>query len=171
MGPVGFGLKCRACDTDDALRLQATDGDGPLQGGGRVSYSVTSSNADGVLVVEPATGEVRMTGVVSAAHTPRGQYELTVRATDFGRPKQQHSDASVIVRVGVPGNQRPVFRGSSNATQYDAAVSEDAPPNTEVLRVTATDPDGQDSLITYSIAAGSGAKDNFNIDSRSGGGW
>lgn len=155
---------------------QASDADGPTQGAGRVTYSVTSSNADGVLTVDAASGEVRMARPVSASHTPRGQYELTVRATDQGRPKQLHADAHLTVRVGVPGNQRPVFKGLSLANghglanaslyQYHATVPEDAPAHTEVLQVTASDPDGQDSLITYSIAAGSGAKDNFNIDSR-----
>ncbi|KAE8743505.1 hypothetical protein FOCC_FOCC010892 [Frankliniella occidentalis] len=158
-----------------SMFVRATDADGPTQGDGRVSYSVTSSNAADVLVVDAASGEVRMQRPVSASHTQRGQYELTVRATDQGRPRQLHADARLTVRVGVPGNQRPVFKGHGpgaghNASQYQyhAAVHEDAAPNSEVLQVTASDPDGQDSLITYSIAAGGGAKDNFNIDSKSG---
>ncbi|KAJ1528348.1 hypothetical protein ONE63_006768 [Megalurothrips usitatus] len=151
-----------------AMFLRATDVDGPTQGGGHVTYSVTASNADGVLAVDAATGEVRMARPVSASHTPRGQYELTVRATDQGRPRQLSADAQLTVRVGVPGNQRPVFKGTGHEYQYHAAVREDAPAHTEVLQVTASDPDGQDSLIAYSIAAGTGAKDNFNIDGKSG---
>ena len=52
-------------------------------------YSLESSNAvdeDGepVLTVEPLSGEVQIIRAVSAAHTPQGQYDLTVRATDAG---------------------------------------------------------------------------------------
>ena len=149
-----------------AMFLRATDADGPAQGGGKLTFSVTSSNAGDVLSVDAASGEVRMEGPVSAAHTPRGQYELTVRATDAGRPAL-HSEAAVVVRVGVPGNQRPVFRNPAGInTHYIAAVRENVAPHTQVLQVAASDPDGQDSLLTFSIAAG--AKDNFNIDSKTG---
>jgi len=80
-----------------------------------------------------------------------------------------YSEAAITIRVGVPGNQRPVFRSptaSSNQVGplYHAEVREDAPPNSAVVQVIASDPDGQDSLITYSIA--SGARDNFNVDAK-----
>lgn len=145
-----------------AMFLRASDADGPTQGGGKLTFSVTSSNAGGVLSVDARSGEVRMESAVSAAHTPRGQYELTVRATDAGRPPL-HSESHVTVRVGVPGNQRPVFRNLAGLnSNYNAAVRENVPPQTEVVQVQASDPDGQDSLITYSMAGG--ANDNFNID-------
>jgi hypothetical protein len=75
----------------------------------------------------------------------------------------------VLIRVGVPGNQRPMFLGNRNAghrpSGYAATISENAEPGTEVVQVTATDPDGQDSLLSYFIAGG--ARDNFIINQRS----
>ena len=74
----------------------------------------------------------------------------------------------MLIRVGVPGNQRPVFRGNRNVgngpSGYTATIQENAEPGTEVVQVTATDPDGQDSLLNYFIAGG--ARDNFVINQR-----
>ncbi|GLG95416.1 Protein dachsous, partial [Gryllus bimaculatus] len=69
------------------LFLRATDADGPEQGGGKVFYSVVARNSEqAVLFVEPVSGEVQLNSPARAAHTARGQYELTVRATDAGQP-------------------------------------------------------------------------------------
>lgn len=125
-----------------------------------VRYSVVGSNRDGAVLVNAITGELTLAGPVSSGHTSRGQYELTVRATDTGSPAL-HADADVLVRVGVPGNQRPVFR---NAT-YAATIPENADRRSEVVRVRAADPDGPDELIEYSAADGD---DNFHVDRRTG---
>ena len=45
-------------------------------------------------------------------------------------------------------------------------MKENTDPGTFVLQVSATDPDGPDNLIKYSLDIG--AKDNFVIDERSG---
>ncbi|XP_047097698.1 cadherin-23 [Schistocerca piceifrons] len=150
--------------------IHATDVDGPTQGGGKIFYSLVSPNAEGVLFVEPVSGEVKLNTPARAADTQLGQYEFTVRATDAGDPPK-HSDVHVAVRVGVPGNQRPVFIGHHNIGEnapasYAAVVKENATPGTLVSKVTATDPDGQDSLLKYFIAAG--ARDNFVIDNKTG---
>jgi hypothetical protein len=79
-----------------------------------------------------------------------------------------HEDTRVLIRVGVPGNQRPIFRGNRNVgngpSGYAATVQENAEPGTEVVQVIATDPDGQDSRLNYFIAGG--ARDNFVINQR-----
>lgn len=72
-----------------------------------------------------------------------------------------NGDVPVFVRVGVPGNQRPVFRGAP----YNVTIPENSLPNTEVVTVRATDPDGPDSLVEYRIATGA---DNFYIGNRYG---
>lgn len=71
--------------------------------------------------------------------------------------------------MGIPGNQRPVFKGNYNKVpagpaSYKASVAETAPPGTLVTTVTANDPDGIDSLINYYIAGGD--KDNFLINKK-----
>lgn len=135
--------------------MQATDADSGLNS--MIRYSVVGSNyRDDVVQVNPVSGELTLASPVSSGHTSRGQYEVAIRATDMGAPPL-HADVDVHVRVGVSGNQRPVFK---NLT-YSATVPENARRTTEVLRVRATDPDGPDSLIEYSMVNGN---DNFRID-------
>lgn len=138
--------------------MQATDADSGVNS--MVRYSVAGSNFDGVVFVNAVTGELTLDGPVSSAHTSRGQYEVTVWVTDLGEPPLR-AEAEVRVRVGVPGNQRPVFRNAS----YAATIPENAARGSEVLRVRAADPDGPDRLIEYSMAAGD---DNFRVDRRTG---
>lgn len=125
-----------------------------------IRYSVAGSNYDGVVLVNPMTGELTLNSPVNSSHTSRGQYEVVVRATDLGTPAL-HADANVYVRVGVPGNQRPMFK---NLT-YSVTIPENTPRMAEVLRVRATDPDGPDHLIEYSMANGN---DNFHINRKTG---
>lgn len=94
-----------------------------------------------------------------------------------------HNDTRVYIRVGVPGNQRPTFKGNYhlykhtgnnqtldntneysfdlNPMNYKATIKENAKPGDTVTKVTASDPDGLDALLVYSIVSGS--KDNFVI--------
>lgn len=120
--------------------------------------------------INPETGELIIINPVKSGDTEGGIYELIVRATDHGHPPA-YTEIPVIIRVGVPGNQKPIFRGSYKADSsgpsfYKAKVPENAEPGTEITRVMANDPDGSDSLLQYQIA--SGAKDNFVIDSSTG---
>ncbi|KAJ9576330.1 hypothetical protein L9F63_006830, partial [Diploptera punctata] len=152
------------------LFVRATDIDGPNQGGGKIFYSIQSSNVDkDVFFVEPVSGEVKMNIPVNSSDTSRGQYEMVIRATDAGVPPL-HDETRVLVRVGVPGNQRPIFRGNINVGKgpsgYATKVKENAQPGTEIVQVIATDPDGQDSLLNYFIAGG--ARDNFVINQSTG---
>lgn len=92
-----------------------------------------------------------------------------------------HNETRVYIRVGVPGNQRPTFKGNYhkysvaqrrpdsddfimeiNPMNYKASIKEDAKPGLNVTKVVANDPDGLDDLLTYHIV--SGAKDNFVIN-------
>lgn len=109
-----------------------------------------------------------MSKPVRSGDTERGIYELIIRATDTGTPPL-YSEAKLLVRVGVPGNQKPIFRGNYKSNlpgpnAYRARLLENASSGTEVIRVVANDPDGRDNLLQYYIASGS--KDNFVIDSR-----
>lgn len=87
--------------------------------------------------------------------------------------------------MGVPGNQRPTFKGNYhhykytvsqsqevtddftfdlNPMNYKASIREDAEPGLNVTMVVANDPDGLDDLLTYHIVSGS--KDNFVINEK-----
>lgn len=137
------------------IRALDADKDGESQ----ITYKVLSSNSE-ILSVDYRTGEVRINAPVSSEHTSRGQYEMVVRAFDDGSPPL-HADVPVFVRVGVPGNQRPVFRG----VPYNVTIPETTIPGKEILTVRATDPDGPDTAVQYRIANGA---DNFQINESSG---
>ncbi|KAL6429278.1 hypothetical protein ACFW04_008175 [Cataglyphis niger] len=160
-----------ATSFDPQMFVRATDVDGPMQGNGRVLYSINRHNSmTEVFQINSDTGEVTISKPVRSGDTERGIYELIIQATDVGAPPL-HSEAKLFVRVGVPGNQKPIFRGNYKSnlpgpSTYRARLLENASPGTEVIRVVANDPDGRDNLLQYYIASGS--KDNFVIDSSSG---
>lgn len=96
------------------------------------------------------------------------------------------NETRVYIRVGVPGNQRPTFKGNYhhykynvnqrnpdsnddftfdlNPMNYKASIREDAKPGQNVTMVVANDPDGLDNLLRYYIVSGS--KDNFVISEK-----
>ncbi|KAL0099048.1 hypothetical protein PUN28_020237 [Cardiocondyla obscurior] len=161
-----------ATSFDPQMFVRATDIDGPTQGNGKVVYSINRHNSmtNDIFKINPDSGEVTMLKPVRSGDTERGIYELIIRATDTGTPAL-YSEAKLFVRVGVPGNQKPIFRGNYKSNlpgpnTYRARLLENASPGTEVIRVVANDPDGRDNLLQYYIASGS--KDNFVIDSSSG---
>ena len=87
------------------LLLQATDSDGPTQGGGRIFYSIHSINTERTAVsIDPISGEIVFVAPASSADTEAGRYDIVVRATDSGKPKPLHRDAKVTVRVGTVNN-------------------------------------------------------------------
>ncbi|XP_065209802.1 cadherin-23 isoform X2 [Planococcus citri] len=138
--------------------VKASDADGTPNN--TITYSIFSANSNAVGIDE-TTGEILITQPASSKHTSRGQYELKVRATDSGEPALW-SDTTVFIRVGVPGNQRPVFKG----TPYNVTILETLPSDSMVTTVRATDPDGPDDSLEYKIT-GQGA-DQFYIKPESG---
>ena len=104
----GYGtVKCNVKSDRTSFHhpLQATDSDGPTQGGGRIFYSVHSINTERtVFSIDPVTGEISFVAPASSADTEAGQYDVVVRATDAGKPQPLHRDAKVTVRVGTVSN-------------------------------------------------------------------
>lgn len=153
--------------------VRAIDIDGPTQGGGRILYSIESENSisGNVFTIDSVTGEIKIKEPVNSMDTERGQYALTVVATDYGVPPLKNT-THVLIRVGISGNQRPVFKGHFNSydnadvlgpPSYRVSIPENALPGHNVTTIVATDPDGIDSLLTYKLV---GANDNFIIDER-----
>ena len=104
-----------------------------------------------------------MTRPVNLSTLDDTKFFLTVRAVDSGTPPQ-HSDTVVIVSVGtVEGNEPPKFQRDA----YNVHVSEHAFPDSFLLQVNASDPDGPDDQIRYQLAGGP-AVDWFNIDDLTG---
>lgn len=153
--------------------VRADDGDGPTQGDGRVKYSIESENSISghVFAVNENTGEITILEPVNSMDTERGQYELMIGATDYGVPPLKNT-TRVLVRVGISGNQRPIFKGHFSTVgkgdipgppRFTVSIPEIAKVGYNVTTVTASDPDGLDSLLTYRIV---GSNDNFVINER-----
>ncbi|XP_055535431.1 cadherin-23 [Wyeomyia smithii] len=163
-----------ATEFEPQFFVHATDQDGPQQGGGKVTYSIESENSISghVFSVDPVSGEIKITRPVNSMDTERGQYELILAATDHGVPPLKN-DTRVLVRVGISGNQRPIFKGLfSNGMNdipgppsYRVSIPENAPAEYVVANVSATDPDGIDDLLMYKIV---GASDNFKMNDHTG---
>ena len=148
---------------DPPLFIKATDKDGALQGDGKVFYNIQSINTDAVVFqVDPMTGEMTMTKPVRTDDTENGRYDLVVRATDQGQPQQLHSDVKVVVEVGTSRNMKPRF----DQLSYELSINENTEPGTEIMRVSARDPDGDNRGLRYFIHTGS--KDNFVINTITG---
>lgn len=77
-------------------------------------------------------------------------YNLTVVVSDRGVPQRSSSVAAVIA-VGDVNDNPPVF----SRTDYIVALSEGASAGTEIIRLTATDPDSTpNAQIQYTISSG-----------------
>lgn len=154
--------------------VHATDIDGPSQGGGRLYYTIDSENSISghEFSIDSETGEIKIANRVSSMDTERGQYELMVSAKDFGEPSLSNN-TRIIVRVGISGNQRPIFKNSNiykphdfpGPVSYKVSIPESSKPGHNVTKISATDPDGIDALLEYKIL---GANDNFEIHPHSG---
>lgn len=89
------------------------------------------------------------------------QYIITVRASDKGTPSLDTTgnDATVTINV-IDVNEKPVF----DPKEYSSVIPELTTGSSEVVTVTATDPDNGDAgMIVYSIISGDDNGD-FSVD-------
>ncbi|XP_019384093.1 PREDICTED: protocadherin-16, partial [Crocodylus porosus] len=139
------------------LMLEAGDADLSRENAG-FDYTVVSGNGGNAFQVESRVswvgGHLRTQGALVLVEpldfeaTPL--YNLTVAASDRGLP-QRSIAVPVLVTVLDVNDNPPVFARA----EYRAAVSESAPPGTELLRVAAQDADsGPHGRVRYSISSG-----------------
>ncbi|KAK5868901.1 hypothetical protein PBY51_009876 [Eleginops maclovinus] len=139
--PVGFVV----------LYVMARDAD---QGeNGRVSYSIQSGNTGGTFSLSPNTGSLSIFKPLDREE--QDVFNLTITAEDHGIP--QHSSSQLLcVHVIDVNDEVPWFEES----QYEAQISENQPPGTSVLTVSASDLDqGTNGQVIY----GSISEDAFSI--------
>ncbi|KAJ4935670.1 hypothetical protein JOQ06_017200 [Pogonophryne albipinna] len=139
--PVGFVV----------LYVMAGDAD---QGeNGRVSYSIQSGNTGGTFSLNPNTGSLSIFKPLDREE--QDVFNLTITAEDHGIP--QHSSSQLLcVHVIDVNDEVPWFEES----QYGAQISENQPPGTSVLTVSASDLDqGTNGHVIY----GSISEDGFSI--------
>lgn len=151
--------------------VKAHDVDGPSQGNGKVFYQIDSENSISghVFSIDSETGELSISELgVHSSDTFDGNYEMMVRAQDFGHPPLKNY-TKVIIRVGSE-NQRPVFQGHFASSisspipgppTYRLSIAENSPAGSNLTMVQASDPDGNDKLLRYRIMDPS---DTFVID-------
>ena len=130
----------------------------------RITYSIEAGDsAEKLFTIGRDTGIIELTRPINATELSEVRFVLTVRATDSGSPAQ-HSDTVVTITVGtVDGNDPPVFAQN----HYHVNVVERATPDSFVIQLNATDPDGPMDLLRYRVVGGS-AVDWFTIDEISG---
>jgi len=117
----------------------------------------------------PDTGEIILNGEASPIDTPKGQYELKIRAWDYGVPPKS-AETRVNIRVGVAGNQRPYFRGNekheNGISFYNFTIPEDIQSGVDIYQLEAVDPDGATGQLSYFLP--DNGRDNFEVEIKSG---
>ncbi|KAM7412774.1 hypothetical protein PAMA_020247 [Pampus argenteus] len=140
--PVGFVV----------LYVMARDAD---QGeNGRVIYTIQSGNTGGTFSLNPNTGSLSIFKPLDREE--QDIFNLTIIAEDHGIP--QHSSSQLLcVHVIDVNDEVPWFEEN----QYEAQISENKPPGTSVLTVSASDLDqGTNGKVTY----GGISEEGFSIN-------
>uniref|UniRef100_A0A674PRB3 FAT atypical cadherin 3a n=1 Tax=Takifugu rubripes TaxID=31033 RepID=A0A674PRB3_TAKRU len=105
-----------------------------------VWFDITGGNSDSVFHVDKTVGTIIIAKPLDAEQQP--SYSLTVQATDG--TKTAHTQVHVTVLDN--NDNAPVF----SQPTYDVTVSEDIPPDAEVVQVVASDRDKHHQL-SYSL--------------------
>jgi protocadherin Fat 1/2/3 len=126
----------------------------------KIEYDFLDS-AGGHFRIDPSSGIVSLSKPLDREE--RAMYNLTVRATDNGRPRLS-SVASLMILVLDVNDNPPEFASK----YYFATVSENVAIGSDVVRLLATSRDtGVNAEITYSIIAGNEHR-KFKINAKSG---
>lgn len=141
---------------DRFFALTASDEDSGMNG--FVSYNITNGNDDSKFGVFP-DGYLYIRSALD--RETRDYFALTIVARDHGEPPRS-STVLVVIHILDENDNAPVF---TNKT-FDFYLAENAPPDTYVGRLTATDQDkGRNAELTYAIAAN---QQHFLVDPKSG---
>ncbi|MBN3295475.1 PCD23 protein, partial [Amia calva] len=128
---------------------------------GRVAYRILSGNEKGVFALEETTGLLSLASTLD--YKVDGFFSLVIQARDGGTPPLSSSQTLRVTVVDV-NDEAPVFQQSV----YRAAVPENQPPGTLVVRVAAIDGDSEpNAAVCYSLLPGPGFE-SFSINSHSG---
>lgn len=125
-----------------------------------ITYKITSGDSN-KFTIDSNTGVITTSERLDREDA--ASYKLVITAKDGGTPSLS-STVSVTVNVLDENDNAPKF----SLPFYEASVLENTAINTNILRVTATDPDdGTNGLVTFSIVSGN-TKDAFAIDNSTG---
>lgn len=128
---------------------------------GTIHYSIQGEDYRGRFTINSHTGVVSTTQVLDREETQN--YTLTIQARDYGPTPLSSSTQLQLVLLDQNDNI-PSFSRLS----YHASISEGLPAGTEVLHVSAFDPDeGSNGYVTYSLTEDS-SQGAFSIDAFTG---
>ena len=141
-----------------AIKIHATDAD--LGVNRKIEYDFVDS-AKGHFKIDSVSGIVSLAKPLDREE--KAMFNLTVRATDGGRPRLSTMTNMMVLVLDVNDNP-PEFASK----YYFATVSENVPMGSDVVRLLATSRDaGVNADITYSIVAGNEHR-KFRINPKSG---
>ncbi|XP_025835928.1 cadherin-related tumor suppressor [Agrilus planipennis] len=126
------------------------------------SYSILSGNPEQTFKIDPQTGEIETLRKLDRETIPL--YTLIVGSIDTGVPPQTGT-ATVNIHLNDINDNGPIF----NPEQMIGQVSENEPPNTSVMILSANDPDlpPNGAPFSYRIVGGR-HKDFVKVDKHSG---
>lgn len=149
------------------LTLEAVDGDLSQENSG-FDFAIASGNSGNAFQIESSVRFIeghgfQTVGTLILAESldfeTMSRYNLTIVVSDRGVP-QRSSSVPAVITVSDVNDNPPVF----SRADYLVALSEGAGSGTEVLRLTATDPDSAPNAeIQYSISSGD-EMELFSID-------
>ena len=125
-----------------------------------VRYSLMAGDG-GYFSLDEFSGVLRLERPLTSETPP--SFELKVKATDRGLPRQLYSVATMTVDVVSLDNYEPVFLSS----EYHAQLPESVAVGVEVLSVSAPTADGGGPDTVYRIVSGN-EDGRFLLDSRTG---
>ena len=147
-------------------QISATDAD-KLGPNSEITYSLKFPSDH--FSIDPTSGEILSKQSLKYRHTlkgpsPENQYQLTLVATDNGKPPMS-SEASVVINVVDANNNRPQF----NKKTYFSPVHENAGNNLDVIQIKAVDEKdfGVNAEIIYEKLNGN-ASSYFSLDKKTG---
>lgn len=138
--------------------VTATDKD--IGANGVITYSIISGNNGNKFSIDSTTG--KLTAKTLDRET-QARYELTISAYDHGSPVMLQGSCNITIIVEDQNDNDPIF----DTAHYSAAIPEDSPIDTSIIKVRATDADlGLNKRIVYSLANES--QGLFRIDNKTG---
>ena len=121
-----------------------------------ISLSITSGNVEGRFAINSTTGVITVAAGLDYETTTL--YVLSIHASDG----QRSTNSSLTIFVIDANEFDPTFSG-----EFSFMISEEMPAGTNVGTVIATDQD-RDAEVTYKFVGQNQAKEQFNLDSRTG---
>uniref|UniRef100_A0A673I4K9 Protocadherin-16 n=1 Tax=Sinocyclocheilus rhinocerous TaxID=307959 RepID=A0A673I4K9_9TELE len=171
--PIFHQLEYKATVSEDQLpgatilTLEAVDGDLSQENSG-FDFAIASGNVGNAFQIESSVHFIEGHGFQTVGtlilaerldFEALSRYNLTIAVSDRGVPQRSSSVPAIITVTDVNDNP-PVF----GRAEYIVPLSEGAAAGTEILRVTATDPDSAPyAEVQYSISSGDEMK-LFSVD-------